>query len=169
MPKPAAVARIAVAVPRDMDLQACSLGQAVPQVKTLREYVDTSEKEVRVLCADCDRDLGRHVAHFDEAHAVVDLDKYLGPAQTRGEPPWRWVVKGPPVRVGRSDHADREHGRRGPRRRIGPGLYPEVFGNRPYLRKRCKCGAKSKRPVDCLGDLLVTFPQDLDRLPELRF
>jgi hypothetical protein len=114
------------------------------RAQCLGDVVGDGDVDVLVVCERCGGSLGRYWAgaRFPEGGTLTLAEKRLGTFD-RTANPW------PGSRAQRI---------RGPRTQAG--LYPETFGDRQYLRKRCPCRANEKRPMDALGELPITVRDD---------
>jgi hypothetical protein len=114
-------------------------------VKTLclRDFVAIfRDIEVSVYCSTCGRTLGRYWAGrpISGEPGVTLCEKQLG---AYGRAPTR-------------EQSSRQGGMRGPRTQ--PGLYPESYDGRNYIRKRCPCRpVHNKLGFATIGNLPVTL------------
>jgi hypothetical protein len=120
-------------------------------VKTLclRDFVAIFvDIEVRVYCSACGRSLGHYWAGpVSDQSGVTLCEKQLGGFG----------------RAATREKSSRREGLRGPRTQ--PGLYPESYGDRTYLRKRCPCRpVHNKLGLGAIGDLPVTVRQEKEKV-----
>lgn len=107
---------------------------------------DVLDREIEARCERCGGPLGRYSPIEDQSRRGGIILAEV----------WRDQL----LVVDRWSRTDATVNRVVPGPRTQPGLYRESFNGRPYLRKRCICGANEKRRGEDVAGLAVMVRDD---------